>query len=88
MGARGGDWVAHAAVVQPASVAAVQLGEPPGRVQLPDLSESGSVLAARLGGLLEVQVAPDEVDPAWLGGEGDRKREGGRVSLLPIGLHA
>lgn len=73
--AGGGDGVAHAAVIQPASVAAVQLGELPRCVQLPDLGKHGAIFAAGLGGFLEVQVASDEVDPAWSGPVGKEERE-------------
>lgn len=59
------DRKAHTAVIKPASVTAVQLGEFPRSVQLPDFGDGSPVVAAGLSGFLEIHVAPDEIDPAW-----------------------
>lgn len=67
--AGGGDGEPDAAILQPASIAAIQLGELPRGIELPHFGHGSPVVAARLCRLLEVQVAPDEVDVAWGWGE-------------------
>lgn len=60
-----GDGVPDTAVRQPSPVTAIQLRKLPGRVELSHFGNGSPVVATCLPGLLEVQVAPDEVDLAW-----------------------
>lgn len=69
-----GNGITHAAVGQPASIAAIKVGEFPCCIQLSNLGNCRSITAASLRCFLEVHVAPNEVDPTWAGEE-----KGGKI---------
>lgn len=73
---RPGDGVAHAAVRQPARVAAVVAQQLPGGEDLPHLGDLGPVLQARLHGLVVGQLGGVDqvVEATWREEEG-RKEE-------------